>query len=521
MAFIQNSSPGWQGVCHGLELLKKGVIWRVQDGSKIRIWRDNWIPRGNLKASKKIGKGRQRWVSDLIDKNSMTWKEDLIRSLFPSYDAEEILRIRLPHSAEQDYIAWHHDKTGIFTVRSAYRLALLHNSEAFCSGQQSKSPEGDRIIWDAIWKTKVPQKVKIFTWRLATDALAVQENRWSRNMILDPTCTICGQENEDGYHAIMRCTKAIALRNSMRDVWELPTEDRLRNSGKEWTLNILNSSNPEMREKLMLLWWRAWHLRNNCIFGDGKASIAHSTDFLRNYRCMLNNRGAEIQAEDVKGKKPMFETERMPMGRKPENRSLEWKPPDEGWQSLSVDASFVKETNQASWGAAIRDHLGQIKITAWGIIKNCNSAEMAEALACLEGVKQAINRIETGLIIESDCASVITKVSSWEKDRSQTSSVITDIHRLLTLLPAYKVQKISRNQNNLAHDLASCSRVSNSDGVLLGSVPPCVLERAGDDCNITLFPFNILHHFKKKKIQSVRLFGYLENDRIDQTKFIL
>jgi hypothetical protein len=133
-AFIQNSSPGWQGVCHGLELLKKGVIWRVQDGSKIRIWRDNWIPRGNLKASKKIGKGRQRWVSDLIDKNSMTWKEDLIRSLFPSYDAEEILRIRLPHSAEEDYIAWHHDKTGIFTVRSAYRFALLHKSEAFCSG---------------------------------------------------------------------------------------------------------------------------------------------------------------------------------------------------------------------------------------------------------------------------------------------------------------------------------------------------------------------------------------------------
>jgi hypothetical protein len=60
----------------------------------------------------------------------------------------------------------------------------------------------------------------------------------------------------------------------------------------------------------------------------------------------------------------MFETERMPMERKPENRSLEWKPPDEGWQSLSVDASFVKETNQASWGAVIRDHLGQIKITS-------------------------------------------------------------------------------------------------------------------------------------------------------------
>jgi hypothetical protein len=87
--FIQNASPGWQGVCRGLDLLKKGVIWRVQNRSKIRIWRDNWIPRGNLKASNKIGKGRYRWVSDLIDTSTRTWKEDLVRSLFPSYGAEK------------------------------------------------------------------------------------------------------------------------------------------------------------------------------------------------------------------------------------------------------------------------------------------------------------------------------------------------------------------------------------------------------------------------------------------------
>jgi hypothetical protein len=31
-AFIQNSSPCWQGIIHGLELLKKGVIWRVVSG---------------------------------------------------------------------------------------------------------------------------------------------------------------------------------------------------------------------------------------------------------------------------------------------------------------------------------------------------------------------------------------------------------------------------------------------------------------------------------------------------------
>jgi hypothetical protein len=34
--FIQQQSQSWQGVLHGLELLKKGIIWRIGDGSKVK-----------------------------------------------------------------------------------------------------------------------------------------------------------------------------------------------------------------------------------------------------------------------------------------------------------------------------------------------------------------------------------------------------------------------------------------------------------------------------------------------------
>jgi hypothetical protein len=53
-AFIQNTSPGWQGIMHGLELLKRGAMWGIGNGENVRIWRDNWIPRGNLKKSHAI-----------------------------------------------------------------------------------------------------------------------------------------------------------------------------------------------------------------------------------------------------------------------------------------------------------------------------------------------------------------------------------------------------------------------------------------------------------------------------------
>jgi hypothetical protein len=40
-AFIQNPSPTWQGISFGLDLLKKGAIWRIGSGTSVRIFRDN------------------------------------------------------------------------------------------------------------------------------------------------------------------------------------------------------------------------------------------------------------------------------------------------------------------------------------------------------------------------------------------------------------------------------------------------------------------------------------------------
>jgi hypothetical protein len=55
-------------------------------------------------------------------------------------------------------------------------------------------------------------------------------------------------------------------------------------------------------------------------------------------------------------------------------------PPDLGWQSLSVDASFIEDTNSASWGVGIRDYLGQINLSDWGLIPICDGAESSYAV---------------------------------------------------------------------------------------------------------------------------------------------
>lgn len=55
--FPADVSPTWKAVEHGLELLKKGLIWRIGDGRKVRIWKDHWIPRqSSLKLSPQNGR---------------------------------------------------------------------------------------------------------------------------------------------------------------------------------------------------------------------------------------------------------------------------------------------------------------------------------------------------------------------------------------------------------------------------------------------------------------------------------
>ena len=39
--FTGNASSSWSAISHALELLKKGLIWRVGNGESIRVWRDS------------------------------------------------------------------------------------------------------------------------------------------------------------------------------------------------------------------------------------------------------------------------------------------------------------------------------------------------------------------------------------------------------------------------------------------------------------------------------------------------
>jgi hypothetical protein len=85
-----------------------------------------------------------------------------------------ILNIKLPHRATDDFISWSGEHSGLFSVRSAYRIGLQLKSQGNNAGQSSAEACGDRKIWDIIWKANVPPKPRVFAWRAASNSLGTQ-----------------------------------------------------------------------------------------------------------------------------------------------------------------------------------------------------------------------------------------------------------------------------------------------------------------------------------------------------------
>jgi hypothetical protein len=153
---VSGMSYTWQSILKGLDLLKEGVVWRVGDGTDIRIWSDPWLPReGAAQPITPRGRCLLTRVCELIDPLTGQWDEALVCNNFWDMDAKTILAIPIKEEFE-DCVAWQYDDKGLFSVKSAYKLfvRIRDGSQA----TSSTSAPMDQF-WKAIWKIPVPPKV--------------------------------------------------------------------------------------------------------------------------------------------------------------------------------------------------------------------------------------------------------------------------------------------------------------------------------------------------------------------------
>lgn len=132
----------------------------------------------------------------------------LVEGLFPSAIAESICGLAICPRMQQDRLIWAGTKNGLYSVRSAYHLELDRRTreQSSCSMYHAQS-----MVWLVIWKLNIRRGAQMFLWRACNEILPTIEKLFSRAIVDDPLCPICGVEVETSAHAIWRCPASSAV----------------------------------------------------------------------------------------------------------------------------------------------------------------------------------------------------------------------------------------------------------------------------------------------------------------------
>ena len=122
------------------------------------------------------------------------------------------------------------------------------------------------FTWEEIWNWDVPNKVKMFMWRLAHDRLAVRRNLARRGMQVDTCWPMCCRVDEDYKHLFLKCKGA-------KENWRILNLEEYRKallpccSGKDLIQRIW-SFTSQVQTTIILLIWRWWSARNKANVGE-------------------------------------------------------------------------------------------------------------------------------------------------------------------------------------------------------------------------------------------------------------
>jgi hypothetical protein len=431
-------SYSWRSILKGVQILKLGLIWRVGNGRTINIWTDPWLPRDfPRKVMTTRGRSIISRVEELIDPTTNFWDTQLVNEMFVAEDAKIILQIPI-HDHTKDFIAWHFDKKGMFSVKSAYKVAIDFAERESLQGQESSSSsngEGTKFEWKKLWALPLPNKVLHFLWRMATYSLPVRMKLKRRGMDVDTRCPVCYRFDEDGGHCFLKC-------KPVRKLWCLTQLEHIRSKlvGCNDPLSIFEEIfrlTEEECVKVCTLFWLWWRERNKANVGDAIRTpndIASSLNYYVNeYRNSMIRRTTH---------KPVC--------------FKKWSPPSSEFLKINTDGSFYSQSHTGGWGFTIRDEGGVLLAAGAGNLEHVSNALHAEALGMLYALNTSARIGCNRVIFETDSVVLKQAVSSKEYDLSPLGALFQEIKIQLDVnFDVVKLNVCPRSCNTAAHSLAA------------------------------------------------------------------
>ncbi|KAK0595746.1 hypothetical protein LWI29_009655 [Acer saccharum] len=405
----------WRSLIWGRSLLLKGLRWKVGDGRSINAFKDPWLPRPSTFKPITPDPNINLQVADLIDNEFPGWNINALNHHFLPIDREIILSIPVSYLGGPDSISWHFDKSGSYTVKSGYRLALSEKLNSSVSNSTIT-----RKWWTSIWNQNVPPKVKVFVWRACLNAIPAGFNLWKRRILDQPFCSLCRSSVDVPGHSLFWCKEA-------KRVWGCSRFDSFFDGLQDLSVldvlsRLFSRVSKEDFASICIISWAIWDNRNLSISG-GKSR--EPEDLIRWAEAYL----AEFQLAQRK---------------------------------QSPNGSGV-----VGIGVAIRNDKGKVLASLSKALRGNFNLVTCSALALREGLLLAKTFNLKIMIAEVESQLVASSLFSPTISGREANAIFKDINFLSSEVGICLGQTVSRSGNLLACNFASLASSSYRDSLWL------------------------------------------------------
>lgn len=248
----------WRIFVWARELLQKGLRKRIGDGKSTYFFQDPWIPKEiTFKPIPIPGVVAQEevLVSDFITP-TMGWNINRLQEVVCQEDVQCIMTIPISALQDSDKWIWHYCSNGLYYIKSGYKLALY-----LYENQDSANTNEHQKWWTTLWKTKVPQKVRMFIWKVYHGCLPTTYCLWKRNVVVSPICIVWRSKLERIDHALWGCKRSKRICDYMfhRVDFKIPILDNFADR-IYWLAKHLKD---EDFERACITFWSIWNDRNS------------------------------------------------------------------------------------------------------------------------------------------------------------------------------------------------------------------------------------------------------------------
>lgn len=141
----------------------------------------------------------------LIRSDTRTWDIERVQAILPPEVDAAVLKLVLPIDQRNDMLFWKLERNGEDNVRSSCRL--IQQTERANTVGESSCAVDEKPFWKKLWKLQVPNKIKVFAWRVCQNSLPSLLKFRQRSILTDALCPFYRTEVEDIYHALFECSE--------------------------------------------------------------------------------------------------------------------------------------------------------------------------------------------------------------------------------------------------------------------------------------------------------------------------